>query len=304
MKLKLLLGIIVFLAFHKSTNACINYYVINETGRQQMHADYPPYSIYINNKYTLESLHETEKAIKTADENNRYQLFSNYCADLIKLGRCNDALNILKKLYIGHNNEYQISSNLAVAFELTGQLDSALYYMKQSLRINPDSHEKTEWFHVKYLEAAIKENDGKLDLNQLRIWDISLDTSVKVGYAISHQLKERIPLTSSPNKLLSKVIEEAGDYYRKNISINWSIKLYAIAHGYSNNSMTKENIMNKIIEVREKILTMDGVTNSTLKKDQKWLRKSTWKKRLNQDINVWSTFKSCYTDDLKILDYN
>jgi hypothetical protein len=54
-------------------------------------------------------------------------------------------------------------------------------------------------------------------------------SSPLIGYEISHQLEERVPLSSAPNDMLSKVLEESADYFKNNIFIDWSAKLYAMS---------------------------------------------------------------------------
>ena len=53
---------------------------------------------------------------------------------------------------------YATASNLGTTYELLGQNDLALHWITKAIKINPNSHNGSEWIHVKILEAKIKAN--------------------------------------------------------------------------------------------------------------------------------------------------
>jgi tetratricopeptide (TPR) repeat protein len=291
---------LLFVLFCVSTKtfACLNLYVVNEDGRAGVYEDYPPFRIIMSVERDLNSLKMYEGFIKEGKSGHNY--ISNYAVYLIKLGRHKEALSIFTKLVSKHPKEYELLANLATAYELNGKLDSAYEYMKLSLQINPSSHKNSEWFHLRFLEAALKAKDKGSKVESLNILKLDTETAQSVGYEISHQLKERLPLTSAPNPLLSKAVEETADFYKKNISIDWSIKLYAIAIGYSDNETTRKNLWDKINAARSKVVTLNRSKKSS-DQTRKDLMKKNWQQILEQDIANWKNHRAHYETNLTIL---
>lgn len=275
--------------------ACLNYYVVDSSGHRNMHDDYPPSNIFIHTKYDIDNLKTLESKVLLAPTNEKYKYISNYCAALIKLGRHREAIPILENLLKDKPNEYEINANLAVAYELNSEVDKALIFLKKSISISPYSHNESEWFHLRIIEAAINLRENNLNPQDISVLKIQSDTSSKTGFQISYQLKERIPLTKSANSLLSKVIEESADFYSANISLEWAIELYAIAIGYSADNAVKQELWDKINQSRQKLINFknQGKVGSV----SKYLYKSNnWKKEINRRINEWSNYSPFYYD--------
>lgn len=274
------------------SNACLNYYVVDSSGHRNMHDDYPPSNIFIHSKYNIEYLKTTGSKIPSIPAGEQYRYISNYCALMIQLGRYKEAIPILENLVKDKPGEYEINANLAVAYELDGQIDKALSFLTRSIAIDPKSHNESEWFHLRILESAITLRDKNLSPQDISVLRIENGTPNKTGVQISYQLKERIPLTKSTNNLLSKVIEESADYYKGNISLEWAIELYAIAIGYSSNDAVKLKLWDKINSSRQKLADFkdQGKEGSV----SKYLLRSNWKKKINQRINEWTNYTPYY----------
>lgn len=272
--------------------ACLNYYVLDSSGHKQMHEHSPPSNIYVYSKYTIEELKRLEKQIVTAGEPDKFKYISNYAASLIRLGRSNDAIPILESLLKKKPNEYEIMANLAVAYELNGRIDEALVFLKRSLKINPKSHHGSEWFHLRFLEAAIKLRDNNLQPDAISVLKIEKESTKDIGPQLSYQLNERIPLTKSPNSLLSKVIEESGDYYRANISLEWSIELYAIAIAYTSDKNTENRLWQKMNACREKLMKFkrQGKQGTVCE----YLYTAKWKNNIYEQIHQWRKYQPTY----------
>ncbi len=290
--MKKIILLLAFYLFQTNSIACINYYVLDERGNKHMHEDYPPSFIFIAPKYDIENLKKLEKEIANAPVAERFKYISNYSATLISLGRFKEAIQILENLIKDRPVEYEINANIAVAYELNGQIDEALKYLKKAIQMNPTSHIKSEWFHLRILESAIEIRDKKLKIEEYNILKIQFDSSKEIAKQISYQLKERIPLTKSTNSLLSKVIEESADFYRKNLSLEWAIELYAIAIGYTNDTDKENKLWEKIFTSRERLVQLkeQGKESSV----SKYLTKSRWKKELKKSINKWKNYSPYY----------
>jgi tetratricopeptide (TPR) repeat protein len=278
--------------FQLESNACLNYYVLDERGYRHLHDDYPPSNIFLAPKYDIEKLKAFEKQITTIPIAEKFKYISDYSATLLTLGRIKEAIPILEKLIIERPEEYEINANIAVAYELDGRIDEAIKYLKKAIEIKPTAHRESEWFHLRILESAIEIRDKKLQIENYNILKLQFDTSNQIAKQISYQLKERLPLTKSPNSLLSKVIEESSDFYNKNLSLEWAIELYAIAIGYTNDSATENRLWQKILASRTRLIELkeQGKESSV----SEYLTTSRWKKKLEKRIKKWKNYSPYY----------
>ena len=80
---------------------------------------------------------------------------SDYAVALMYLGRSGEAIKLLQALEKEQPGQYFVAANLGTAFELSGNNEEALHWIKEGIRRNPDSHEGTEWLHATILEAKI-----------------------------------------------------------------------------------------------------------------------------------------------------
>lgn len=286
--------------------ACLNYYVVKESGESNFSHHEAPYAIRFTRNSDVENLKFYAKLIEQNQGDLQYQYYSNYTAYLMKLGHKESALAILQKLVKLKPQEYQILSNLAVAYELNGQADSALLYLTKSLKINSESHYSSEWFHLMYLKAALQLKDPKVkldSLNVLHIYEHMNDNVMAMSQSLSIQIVERVPLTASPNKLLSKCLEEAADFFRKEISIDWSVKLYAMALGYAESETIKNRLRNSINTARARIKEICSNNRHYVKNNivAKELIKKDWLSYIEKDIKFWENYKIDVENNLQIL---
>jgi tetratricopeptide (TPR) repeat protein len=289
MKKIIVLAISFLLLATQYSQACLNYYVIDSSGRRHMHDDHPISNLDLNSEYDLKRLKELEQEIKKSSGNRRFEYVSDYCAFLIKLGRSRDALPILENLLKQKPNEYTLNANIAVALELLGEPERALEYLRKSLKLQPDSHYNSEWFHERILEAAVLQKKGKTSFQSMNILKLSRRDSLKKITEISYQLRERVPLTPSPNPLLSKVLTECADFFRSSLSLEWAIDLYAIAIGYTADQPAIDNLWKQINICRTRLVELrkTGKEGSV----SKYLYKSSWTKEVTKQINDWKDYK-------------
>ena len=74
---------------------------------------------------------------------------------LIHLGRVKEAVALLEELEDKRPGFYFTAANLGTAYELSGENEKALKWIKECIQRNKDSHYGTEWLHVKILEAKL-----------------------------------------------------------------------------------------------------------------------------------------------------
>lgn len=271
--------------------ACINYYIIDSAGHNHFYEHEPPSHIHNSTKYNIEKLNWLEKEIplKTAEE--KYKYLSDYYALAIKLGHYKEAIPAFEKLVAAYPDEYSINANLAVAYELNGQLEKALLYLKKAIALDNTSHENSEWIHQQYLETGIAIQKKLLRSNEATVLTPDSLKNFNTGYQISYQLRERIPLTASPDSLLSKLLTQCGDFYFKTISIEFAIDLYAIAAAYSSDSTTKALLWQKIESARTYLIK---VSKGKRQSSFKYLYSNKWRTSVKKLIETWTNYKPYY----------
>jgi len=89
-------------------------------------------------------------------------------------GQYQRAINLLNENINDKETNYNFCSNIGVAYELVGQLDSALYWTKKGVELNPESHRKSEWIHIRILEIEIEMQKDPNWLSKHNIFDFEL----------------------------------------------------------------------------------------------------------------------------------
>ena len=101
-----------------------------------------------------------EKNIKELDSLYKKTKDVAYLSDkgliLILQKKYKDALALYQFIEKAAPGRYSTAANMGTLYELMGDNEKALYWIRKSVEINPKSHEESEWLHVKILEAKLK----------------------------------------------------------------------------------------------------------------------------------------------------
>jgi hypothetical protein len=206
-------------------------------------------SYYFNHGFNVQEL-KSEKSILEAKikKSNSYKHKSDLALVLLKLGEKENSLKILQQLIKKFPNEYNIVANLGTAYELNGKNDSALFYIKKAVKLNPDSHKGSEWIHVKILEAKLalqkdpeylKQNSVlNLDLNYQVLQDQKpvgeeLEKLLSVKKQLAWQLKERIAFVAAPDPIVSDLLLDLANLVALTDYLEYSMYVYNQALDYS-----------------------------------------------------------------------
>ena len=68
---------------------------------------------------------------------------SNYAVALMYLGRSQEAVQLLESLEKESPGEFYVAGNLGTAYELSGNNESALKWIQEEIKRNPEAHEAT-----------------------------------------------------------------------------------------------------------------------------------------------------------------
>jgi tetratricopeptide (TPR) repeat protein len=148
---------------------------------------------------------------------------------LILLKRFNETIKLYLEIEKLEPNRYSTAANIGTAYELLGQNDKALQWIKKSVEIDPNSHKNSEWIHVKILEAKIKGEEfytTRFLLNkdfgtELLPKTILTKSELKeLSDALYYQLNERVSFIEPKEKIVAQLLFDLGnisfllgDYY-------------------------------------------------------------------------------------------
>lgn len=208
--------------------------------------------------------------------NYSFQDLSDAGVYLTQLGENNTALDLFKWLHEQHTEEYNIASNLGVAHELNGNLDSAEHYLLKALALSPHTPPKGEWVQLKIIAAKRsieKDPDWLLHNQVLNLnWDTLFyssnsdknynkqqrDSLQLVRYttyknqfdtlwSVGNVMQAHIPYASPPNLLVANIMKELGYYFVVNLSIKDAFVAYKIALHYD--PKNKLNVKQELIKL-------------------------------------------------------
>jgi tetratricopeptide (TPR) repeat protein len=217
-----------------NTWACLNELLVNNRGEKtDRHSELPKYRCGQNLAYHHAFLLKFD--LKNV-EKYRKDTANDIAVKLAYIGSYEQSLNILRRLQKRYPMDYAIAANLGTVYELSGKNDSALIYIKEGMELNRQSHEGSEWVHVKILQAKLEiaKNPEWLKTNRVLNTGITLsspraDSFFRKIMQIQYQLEERVPFTPFPDPILANVFNELGDLY----SVQTSIESANVAYGFS-----------------------------------------------------------------------
>lgn len=196
-------------------------------------------------------------------------------------GRYNEALEIYLKIEQLKPNRYSTASNIGTIYELLGENQKALFWINKAIKINPKSHNGSEWLHAKILYAKIggtkyidsdfliNTNFGKAEVPKSNLSKSQREALMK---SIYYQLNERVTFIKSEDPiigillfelanlaLLEKKYEEAKEIYEKARDYGFNSQLLK-ERVYLADSKIQESLyikMNKLHKIIKKLQTVN-----------------------------------------------
>ena len=169
-----------------------------------------------------------------------------------------DAIKFLLKTEEKEPYVYSTASNLAVAYELSGDFKSAIYWMKEALKRNPNSHYNTEWLHLYILKSELKIKKGELSLknnllitlpkkyNDNTLIDIDGQKhSVKdIRKALIYQLKERTIFVKPKDEIVANLFYTLAEIEANTRVVNEAIEMlkFSKLYGFNNSKLIDDKI--------------------------------------------------------------
>lgn len=246
----LLLPASLLLLLSAPAGACIWYYGKNVKGENTVFT-LPEGKPERTMKYLTENA-EHARALgvdtaKTPEPGADFRVHSDYAATLVHQGKSSKAIPILESIEKEHPGEYVVAVNLGTAYELSGENEKALHWIREGIRRNPQSHMGTEWLHEKILEAKIAAakdptwtmthtvldlDFGSGDVPAMPTRFPSGQDATSVRKALFYQLHERLAFVPPPDRLVAGMISDLADLCGLQLSADHAVALYDLALTY------------------------------------------------------------------------
>ncbi len=231
------------------------------------------YTDAIGEKIWTQQIDTTKLRLKAKKLYADYQIsgsindWSDYAAALIYLGDFAEAKKIYDEIEKQTPGLYTTASNLGTLYELNGKLDSAMFWIKKSMKINQESHGGSEWIHLKILEYQLYKYQDKsvLDLN----FGYGAIPENPLGYDLrelkehlSHQLKERSNFVKPTNRIVGSLYFDLGNITAQSDDLETALECYEAATEYGFESVIMDWRM-------ERCLNKTKTANSLNLREQK-----------------------------------
>lgn len=248
--MRFILTFLLLLCYSSSFSCYNEYHVLDAKGNfHPFEMDRIRFNQAFDQRKIEKQLIALEQKLK---KNTDFKLLSDYGLYLVQAGKVKESLVLFEKLAELHPNEYSIIANLGTTYELLGQNEKALEYIRKGIEINPNSHEGSEWIHVKILEAKIVMEKAPDYLSNQSVLNLSSKQkqSKKTFDQLYFQLQERFPFSpKEANPIMADLFVELGDYYFETISYEHAKAFYQIAQIYYKSD--RKDIAEKIEHARE-----------------------------------------------------
>lgn len=171
-------------------------------------------------------LNEKEYEVKIRDLDSLYKATNDldYLSDkgllLILLKKYEKAIQLYLEIEKKKPGRYSTASNLGTVYELAGQNENALKWIKKAIEIDPNSHNGSEWLHEKVLEAKLKGEQyftSRFLLNTdfgselLPSTSLTHDELNNLSHVLYYQLNERVSFVKPKDKIVSQLMFDLGN---------------------------------------------------------------------------------------------
>jgi tetratricopeptide (TPR) repeat protein len=156
-----------------------------------------------------------------------YKVKNDLAVALAHTGEAAEAVTLFEQIEAEKPGLYATAANLGTAYELIGNDEKALEWIRNGIKLNPAAHEGTEWLHVRILEAklALQADPTWLDSHSIlgahkvvqpiefsatgnRGEKLSID---QVKAALIYQLHERLQFVQPPDPVVGALLLDLGE---------------------------------------------------------------------------------------------
>jgi tetratricopeptide (TPR) repeat protein len=212
----------------------------------------------LTTKMTLKDKIDIANAhIQSSKRKPSYETINDLAVSMIRFGRYESAIKYLSLIEKKSPGKYQTASNLGTAYELMGNNQEALRWIKLGIARNKDSHYGTEWLHVKILEAKLnktafsKGSILQLDFgNQLtpkKPSNLPLGNDGKpvslfnLAEALRYQMLERTEFVGTPDPIVAGLLYDWANLELAAGTMEPAVATYTAAMKYGYRDTTELN---------------------------------------------------------------
>jgi len=247
---------LIFLASFLPSHACINEYRTSLTGHVYESHEFGGGKVWNVQRDTAKLRGEADELLAAYLQTGDLESYSDYAALLTYLGAYDSAKKVYEKIERESPDLYTTASNLGTIYELLGKPDSALFWIKKSVAINPESHEGSEWIHLKILQFKLSQQSAPsgsilhLDFGEsvLPINPEAYDLA-ELAQHLRYQLKERISFVPPPNLIVGSLYFDLGNVLAQTQDVETALVSYREAQKYGFTSA----LMSQRIEAFEEL---------------------------------------------------
>jgi tetratricopeptide (TPR) repeat protein len=191
---------------------------------------------------------ELRKALAAGGD---YQVKNDLATALAHTGEAGEAVVLLEQIEAEQPGLYRTAANLGTAYELSGDNQKALEWIRKGIERNAGSHEGTEWLHVRILEAklALAADPAWLETHSVlgtrRGQDVTILANGNRGENLSpaqleealiYQLHERLQFVQPPDAIVADLLLALGNLVGKESS-GWggALGVFELASSYLEN---------------------------------------------------------------------
>ena len=265
------LTVILFLLYQVSTFACLNESRILLNGEFIISDEESlvPYGhFYYKNRKEYEK--ELIKVYDSWKKEKNIEDYSDYGVILVYLGDYKKALKVFQEIETLKPGLYATAANMGTTYELLGNNKLAYDWIKKGIEIDKDSHDGSEWLHLKILE--IKINGNKLLNSQFLIGtefgeslipksELNDEKLNELKNHIYFQLNERVSFIKPKDEIVALLLFELGNICSITDDATSAYRIYQKAkeYGYSSkifeerfkNVSDLQNSLKKLISVQK-----------------------------------------------------
>ncbi len=221
--------------------------------------------IHVQEIDTTELRKKADQFLFNYEISDSISYYSDYAAALIYLNDLAQAEKVLIEIERKNPKQYATASNLGTLYELKGQNQKAYDWIRKSMALNPNSHEGSEWIHLKILEYKLKDSvDISTSILGLDFGTENIPANPK-QYALDTlqnqlriQLQERLHFIKPPNTIMGNLYFDYGNILAQTDDIESALQSYQEAErfGFESELMTQrikhfEDVSKKVLYEKE-----------------------------------------------------
>lgn len=270
--------LVTVFCIHQTAYACINEFAARLDGKltESGLGSYKPRPAHdLSNKEQLQrNLHIADSLCKASGNLAHY---NDYGVQLIFNGKFEEAKAVFVDIEKKHPGIYQTATNLGTIYEVLGKNDSALIWIKKGIKRNPDSHNGSEWIHVRILEAKLNKNDNWKYLNNHSLLKLNFGTTETPIYKgkvdlrelaaqIETQLSERISFIPPKDPIIAQLLFDLGNTVAIIEEVESALSIYKMAEEYGYSSDVLKTRKKHFIALNKRAKVADEVVPIPLHK--------------------------------------